>query len=170
MQAGRVTRRRHIGPIGTTSRVVIGLLLLGYGLVGGTVVVSHGQLRTGFEPLGVLLGVIAFPAVLLAWQWLRARSSTTRFEATGPVGTAINMAVFFALVLTPRYAPAFAFTSDAALVFYGASMLLAALRGYAGCEVLAISNWVLGRDDQVGCFVLSPVDNIESRLGRSPSG
>jgi hypothetical protein len=170
MQASRVTRRRHIGPIGTTARVVIGLLLLGYGLVGGTVVISHGQLRTGFEPLGVLLGVIAFPAVLLAWQWLRARSSTTRFEATGLVATAINMAVFFALVLTPWYAPALAFTSDAAFVFYGASMLLAALRGYGGCEVLAISNWVLGRDDQVGCFVLSPVDNIESRLGRSPSG
>jgi hypothetical protein len=47
---------------------------------------------------------------------------------------------------------------------------LAALRGYGGCEVLAISNWVLGRDDQVSCFVLSPVDNMESRLGRSPSG
>src|SRR5260370_22234630 len=164
MQAGRVTRRRHIGPIGTTSRVVIGLLLLGYGLVGGTVVVSHGQLRTGFEPLGVLLGVIAFPAVLLAWQWLRARSSTTRFEATGPVGTAINMAVFFALVLTPRYAPPFAFTSDAALVFSGASMLLAALPGYAGCEGLAISDWVLGRAGRVGCFVLSPVANIARPL------
>jgi len=43
-------------------------------------------------------------------------------------------------------------------------MLLAALRGYGGCEVLAISNWVLGRDDQVGCFVLSPVDHMEHRL------
>jgi len=170
MQVSRRTRRRHIGPIGTIARVVVGLLLLGYGLVGGTVVISHGQLRTGFEPLGLLLGVIAFPAVLLAWQWVRARSTTTRFEATGPVGTAINMAVFLALVLTPWYLPAFAFTSDAALIFYGASMLLAALRGYGGCEVLAISNWVLGRDDQVGCFVLSPVDNIESRLGHSASG
>jgi hypothetical protein len=36
-------------------------------------------------------------------------------------------------------------TSDAALIFYGASMLLAALRGYAGCEVLAVSNWRLRR-------------------------
>lgn len=169
MQASRVKRRRQIGPIGTIARVVIGLLLLGYGLVGGTVVISHGQLRTGFEPLGVLLGAIVFPAVLLAWQWLRGRGSTTQFEATGPVGTAINMAVFLALVLTPWYARAFAFTSDAALVFYGASMLLAAVRGYGGCEILAISNWVLGRDDQVGCFVLSPVDNMESRLGRSRS-
>jgi len=86
------------------------------------------------------------------------------FQATGAVETAINMAVFFALFLTPWYLPRLSFTSDAASIFYGASMLLAALRGYGGCEVLAISNWVLRRDDQVGCFVLGPVDNMERRL------
>ncbi len=58
---------------------------------------------------------------------------------------------------------ALAFTSDAALLFYGASMLLAALRGYAGCEVLAVSNWLLGRDDQIGCAVFLPVDHLERR-------
>ena len=52
-------------------------------------------------------------------------------------------------------------TSDAALIFYGASMLLAAARGYAGCEVLAVSNWLLRRDDQVGCVVFWPVDHLE---------
>lgn len=164
-QANRETgTRRHIGPIGTTSRVVLGLFAVGYGLVGGQIVVAHGQFRTGFEPLGVLLGAIGFPAVLLAWQWLRARRNSTRFEATGPVGTAVNMVVFLALFLTPWYARNFSFTSDAALVFYGASMLLAAIRGYGGCEVLAISNWVLSRDDQVGCFVFGPVDYMEHRL------
>ena len=86
------------------------------------------------------------------------------FQATGPLRTAINMGVFFALVLTPWYAPRLSFTSDAALIFYGASMLLAAVRGYGGCEVLAISNWVLRTDDQVGCFVLGPVDDAERRL------
>jgi hypothetical protein len=144
--------------------------MLAYGLIGGSLVVSQGHLRTGFEPLGVFLGLIGFPAVLLIWQWLRARRDPTRVEATGPLGTAINMVVFLALVLTPWYARAFSFVSDAAFVFYGASMLLAALRGYGGCEVLAISNWVLRRDDQIGCFVLSPVDSLERRLQRHPSG
>ncbi|MGH7862504.1 MAG: hypothetical protein ACREOS_09730, partial [Candidatus Dormibacteraceae bacterium] len=60
----------------------------------------------------------------------------------------------------------FAFTSGAALVFYGASMLLAAARGYSGCEVLAVSNWVLRRDDQVGCMVLSPIDRLEQGLSQ----
>jgi hypothetical protein len=166
MQGNRAGSRRHIGPIGTTARVVLGVFLVGYGLLGGTLVVSHGHWRTGFEAPGVVLGLIGFPALLLVWQWMRARRDATRFEATGPVGTAINMAVFLALFLTPWYAPAFSFTSDAAVVFYGASMLLAAVRGYGGCEVLAVSNWVLGRDDQVGCFVFGPVDYAERRLGQ----
>ena len=49
-------------------------------------------------------------------------------------------------------------------VFYGLSMLLAALRGYAGCEALAISNWLLKRDDQLGCLVFGPVDYTEGKL------
>jgi aryl-alcohol dehydrogenase-like predicted oxidoreductase len=67
-----------------------------------------------------------------------------------------NLAVFLALYLLEL-------TSDAALIFYGASMLLAALRGYAGCEVLAVSNWLLRRDDQVGCAVFLPIDHLERR-------
>jgi hypothetical protein len=74
--------------------------------------------------------------------------------------------VFLALYLTPWYAPPLRFTSDAALLFYGASMLLAGLRGYAGCEVLAVSNWLLRRDDQVGCVVFSPIDQFERHLRR----
>lgn len=156
--------RRQIGTVGTTARVVIGLLLLLYGLVGGRVDLTGGEVRTGFDPLSVAIGVVAFPAVLLAWQWLRARSNPTRYEATGPLGTAINITVFIALVLTPVYARPLAFTSNAALVFYGASMLVAAVRGYGGCEVLAVSNWILRRDDQIGCLVLSPIDDFERRL------
>ena len=69
---------------------------------------------------------------------------------------ALNLAVFLVLYLLEP-------TSDAALLFYGASMLLAAVRGYAGCEVLAVSNWLLGRDDQIGCAVFWPIDQREHR-------
>lgn len=157
-------RPRQIGAIGTAARVVLGFVLLLYGLLGGQLVVINGHVRTGFEPLTLVLGVVVLPVMLLAWQWLRARRDPSRLQATGPVGTAINMLVVLALFLTPWYARPLSFTSGAALVFYGSSMLLAALRGYGGCEVLAFSNWVLGRDDQVGCFVLGPVDYAEERL------
>ena len=158
--------RRQIGAIGTSARVVLGLLFLAFGLVGARVVVSHGQLQTGFSPLSVALGLIVLPAVVLGWQWLRGRITATRFQATGPLATTLNMLILFALVLTPWYAPPLSFTSGAAFLFYGASMLLAAVRGYAGCEVLAVSNWLLRRDDQVGCMVLSPIDHLERGLGR----
>jgi hypothetical protein len=157
-------RRRQIGAIGTAARVVLGLVFLVGGITGVHVSVIHGQVRTGFDPLSIAIGLVGFPAVVLAWQWLRARVAPTRFEATGPLSTALNMLVLLALLLTPWYARPLSFTSDAALVFYGASMLLAALRGYSGCEVTAISNWILGRDDQVGCLVLGPVDDLERRF------
>jgi hypothetical protein len=40
-------------------------------------------------------------------------------------------------------------------------MLVAAGRGYAGCQVLAIANGVLKRDDQVGCLLFEPIDRRE---------
>jgi uncharacterized membrane protein YozB (DUF420 family) len=162
-QSGKA-HRRQIGTIGTVARVLIGFLMLLYGITGGRIEAMHGTFQTGFDPLSVAIGVLAFPAVLLAWQWLRARTAKPRYEATGPLATAINIAVFIALVLTPMYSPPLSFISNAALVFYGASMLLAAARGYGGCEVLAISNWILRRDDQIGCLVLSPIDDYERRL------
>jgi hypothetical protein len=164
-------QRRQIGGIGTAARVVLGLAFLLLGVTGGRISVMHGQVGIGFAPLSVAVGLVGFPAVVLVWQWLRARIAPTRLEATGPGSTALNMVVLAALLLTPWYAPPLTFTSVAALVFYGASMLLAALRGYSGCKVTAISNWILGRDDQVGCLVLSPMDNLERRLkGSSTAG
>ena len=165
------TRRRQIGGIGTAARVVLGLAFLVLGVTGGRVSVMHGQVGIGFEPLSVAVGLVGFPAIVLASQWLRARVVPTSLQATGPGSTALNILVLAALLLTPWYAPPLSFTSVAALVFHGASMLLAALRGYSGCEVTAISNWILGRDDQVGCLVLSPVDDLERRLrGSSTAG
>jgi hypothetical protein len=147
--------RRKIGPVGTTARIAVGALLLGS--------VAHGHLARGFHPAAWALGLVGFPAVLVGLQWLRARRSPTPLEATGPVGHALNLAVFLVLYLLEP-------TSDAALSFYGASLWLAALRGDAGCEVLAVANWLLHRDDQVGCAVFWPIDQLEHhRTGRRPA-
>jgi hypothetical protein len=116
----------------------------------------HGHLARGFHVSSWALGLIGLPALVLAMQRLRARRNPARLEATGPVSHALNLALFLALYLMEP-------TSDAALIFYGTSMLLAALRGYAGCEVLAVSNWLLRRDDQIGCAVFWPVDYLERR-------
>lgn len=167
----QATRRRQIGPCGTLARVVLGLILLGSGVLGGVlggqVVLINGQLRSHIQLLSVILGVVAFPALALGWQWLRVRRAPAPFQATGPMSTTLNMLIFIALAATPVYAPRLALVGFAALDFYGVSMLIAAARGYAGCEVLAISNWILRRDDQVGCFALGPVDEAEKSMQRS---
>ncbi len=78
----------------------------------------------------------------------------------------MTFVVFFALYLTWWYAPGVSMLSDATMIFYGTTMLVAAVRGYAGCEVLAVSNWLLGRDDQVGCLLFEPIDRAERAAGR----
>ena len=143
---GRATRTRAIGPIGTIGRVALGLGLIGMAIFG-----------SGVHWYEAGLGPVGFPAALLLWQSLRLRFTTATLSATGPVGFFVNFAIGFALFSMP-------FTRDATLLFYGSSLLLAAVRGYAGCEVLAISNWLLRRDDQVGCVVFSPLDAVESQV------
>ncbi len=146
-----ITRDRAIGVIGTIARVALGLGLLYLAFSDG------GKPEWGLQWQGPLLGLVAFPAALLAFQALRLRFTKVTLNATGPVGFAVNFAVGAVLYSIP-------FTRDAILLFYGASLLLAAARGYAGCEILAITNWVLRRDDQVGCVVFSPVDAVEARV------
>jgi len=128
------------------------------------VVVGLGLLSLTWRYFGagwsdVALGLVAFPAVVLPGQWMWLRHTSAPLCATGPLAHCVNCGVATALVLIP-------FTADAAAVFYGTSMLLAAARGYAGCEVLAISNTLLGRHDEVACPVFAPVDALEARTTR----
>jgi hypothetical protein len=148
---------RDIGPIGTVARVILGSILFGS--------VFYGHIMKGpFMPLPWVIGLIIFPAIFITWQYLRARRNPAKLEANGPIATIINVVIFLAFYFTYIYAPSIDFMSDAVLVFYGLSMLLAALRGYAGCESLAISNWLLKRNDQLGCLVFGPVDYAEGKL------
>jgi hypothetical protein len=155
----RVARRsRAIGPAGTAARILLG----GY-MVGSVI---EAEITHGFTPLLSALGVVVYPGVLLAAQWAWARHGGRQLHATGPIPHLITLGAFMALTLIPEYNRAIDVTGDAAVIFLGTSMLLAAARGYAGCEVLAISNWLLRRDDQVGCIVFAPVDFAESRRWR----
>ncbi len=147
---------RKIRPLGTVARIIVGVILFGS--------VFYGHIIKGpFRPLPWVVGLLIFPAIFTTWQYLRARRNPARLEANSPLATVLNIVIFFAFYFTFLYAPGIAFMSDAVLIFYGLSMLLAAARGYAGCESLAISNWLLGRDDQIGCLLFSPIDGAEAR-------
>ncbi len=144
---------KDIGPIGTMARIGLGL-----GFVGSVVL---GQLVTRLAPDTWALGLIGFSALVLAWHWWRIHRNLAPFHDTSPLSFALSVALPLALYLSWWYAPAFSVKSWAALLFGGLSMLLAALRGYAGCEMLALSNWLLRRTDQIACAVFTPIDSLE---------
>ncbi|HET7465566.1 MAG TPA: hypothetical protein VFL29_02765 [Candidatus Dormibacteraeota bacterium] len=135
------------------ARAMVGIAFLYLGVVG----LPPVHLLPWWQ---VLIGLVAAPVLIAAAQLVRTAFARDRLEATGPLAAAINFAVFMALIIPEP-------TRGATLVFLGASMLFAALRGASGCEVVAISNWLLSRDDQIGCPLFWPVDIWE---GRRPSG
>ena len=155
------TRRRAIGPMGTAARVCTGLFLLsqafGMNLFFGDPTFSWPSWQE------MALGFVGFPAIvmLIAIASQRVLGATSYLRATGPIGTLTNLGIIAVLFLNP-------YTHVIAHIFYGVPMLLAAWRGYAGCEVLAISNFVLDRDDQLGCPWFLPVDWVETRLAHRP--
>ena len=139
---------RQIGRFGTVARVVVGAAFLYLGIVG----LPPVHLLPWWQ---VLIGLLAAPALVAVIQVARLAFTRERLNQTGPIPTLINFVVFLALLIPEP-------TRGATLVFLGASMVFAAIRGSAGCEIVAISNWVLGRDDLVGCPLFWPVDEYES--------
>ncbi len=106
---------------------------------------------------GIIVKRILPAAAILLLHVAAARVVGRQFEATGALGFCANIAFGTALF-------SFDATRELTTVFYGASLLLAAARGYAGCEVLAVSNFLLRRQDQVGCLLFSPLDEVETRV------
>ena len=149
--------RRDIGPIGTAARLLAGLLLIGLIVYGQLVATRH------FTPTAWALGLLGFPALAFAWHWWRIRRNRAPFYETGLLSFLLSLALPLAVYLTGWYVPALGFTSDATILFIGFSLLLAALRGSAGCEFLALSNWLLRRHDQLACAVFTPIDIWEQR-------
>jgi hypothetical protein len=143
---------REIGPVGTTARILVGLAML-Y-VAGGATIASWG-----IELQDAVIGLIALPAVMVGLGLVARRYADGPIQFTGPLGIALNLAVIVALIAN-------GYTGDGALIFYGVTLLIAALRGQAGCEVTAISNLALNRDDQIGCPTFSPIDEAEAHLRR----
>ena len=105
-----------------------------------------------------ILGLIVAPAltVVIALLWSRRHPSYLR--ATGPIGHLVNLAIFVPALVLPA-------TAGAAFLFYGGSMVIAAATASGGCEVTAVSNLLLRRDDQVGCALFLPVDAAARAVG-----
>jgi hypothetical protein len=133
--------RRRVGRWGTAARLA----------VGSTLVVLAVAVWDA-EWIDVVIGVVALPAVATLLMSLRRRpASPLRLGAMGHLITGAHVAVAVSIV------------PEAAALFYGSMALVAGLQGNGGCEITAISNWLRGRDDQVGCPVFAPFDAVDAR-------
>jgi len=144
---------REIGPVGTAARILTALAL--FFIAGGATFSSWA-----IDLDEVLIGLVALPAVVVALGLVAQRFAPGPIRLTGPLGIALNLVVIVALIANDATGP------EGALIFYGATMLIAALRGQPGCEATAVSNLVLGRDDQIGCPMFEPIDELEAHLRR----
>jgi hypothetical protein len=149
-QTAAIRRPRAIGRLGTTARVLVGAALLALGIIAGGGWIAWWQLA---------LGIVGILAIVLVAQFARLAVTNRPLSQTNHLANCLNCAAVAALLTASP-------TRDATLVFLGSSMLLAAARGYGGCETLSISNWTLRRDDQVGCLLFGPVDQFEARPER----
>jgi hypothetical protein len=143
---------RDIGPVGAATRVLTGLALL-Y-IAGGASIASWG-----IETEDAVIGLIALPAVMIGVGLVARRYADGPIRFAGPLGIALNLTVIAALIAN-------GYTGGGATIFYGTTLLIAAWRGQAGCEGTAISNWILGRDDQIGCPMFTPIDELEAHIQR----
>jgi hypothetical protein len=153
---------RQIGTVGTVARVVLGPLLLVLGALGGRIVFVNGLSSLRLDVPALAVGLVVYPLIFLVALWIRSLRDPNPLLATGPRETALNLVLIVVLTSTQAITP-ISFIGFGVFVFYGATMLLAAALGYAGCEVSAVSNWLLRRQDQIGCPVLTPLDALDRR-------
>ena len=133
-------RERVIGRVGTLARALIGLVFL--------------ALATAVYGAGVrdlIYGVVVLPAT--ATLLLAFRGRTAPPIRLGAAGHLVTIAIILVLSLV--------FPLETLLLFYGSMMLVAAASGSGGCEVTAVSNWLRGRDDQLGCPLFAPFDALD---------
>jgi len=141
---------RRIGSWGTASRLILGGLFI-YWALGYSV--GYWAFGDGVGWDDAILGLVVFPAAVSLVLALR-RADARPLRLVGPGGHALNILIW---VVAWNLAPV------PTLVFGGVTQILAATRGYAGCELFAISNWLRQRDDQIGCPVHSLVDALEAQ-------
>ena len=116
-------------------------------------------------PLVGLLLVASLAAPLIEWSFRRWTPGALRPRHMICSGPGCALVAVLVIANAATVAPTSADGSVTIWVWLGVSMLVAAARGYGGCEVLAIPNLLTGRRDQIGCLLYTPIDRVDLRLG-----
>ncbi len=147
----RVAGRRgdKAGIIGRTLRLMLGMLL---GWMTFTVMRTEDAAFT-VRILAVFAGVTAFYAIV---HLLIRRYGAGLNRWLGAALALLPVALLFAL--------GGAVGRVASVAYLGLSLLLQAIRGDGGCEVMAIPALLFGRRTHLVCILFSPIDWVEKHL------
>jgi hypothetical protein len=140
---------RKAGIIGRTLRLMLGLLLAWMTFT-----------VTRFEDVAFNLRIVAVFAGLTTFY-------TILHLVIGKYGARINRWFGAALAVAPVilvFALGGAVGRLASVAFIGISLLLQAIRGDGGCEVMAIPAVMFGKRTHLMCILFSPIDLVEEHL------
>lgn len=145
-------------------------------MLGGVLAIALPIALAGFTWWDAAIALVALPltaalaavAVTATLRRVAPRALGARHAICSPAGCCLLFLVVAANAAL--VSPTSANGSVTIWVWLGASMLLAAVRGYGGCEVLAVSNLMSGRRDQVGCLLYSPIDRWEAARASHAAG
>ena len=149
--------QREIGPIGTAARLLGAAVAIGLPL-------ALGQ----FNAWDLLVGLVGLPLLATA-GFETVRAAYERYVPGGIAsqsGICTGAACWLLAIVVGAVIPLDVLTSVTFTSFWlwiGASLVLAAVRGYGGCEILAFPNVLTGRRDRVGCIAFTPIDRAEAR-------
>jgi hypothetical protein len=146
---------RRIGPWGTTTRLVAGAAAVAWALA-----VPHEHPvfdlpGAGSRLWGSVAGLVVLPALLTLVVALRGRSAPPM-----RLGHGYALGVTVAVVLLAQVFPV------AILVGVGGTLLLLALLGQGGCELMTVPNLALRRHDYLLCLPFTPIDTWERARGQ----
>jgi hypothetical protein len=148
---------RRIGPIGTIARAAAGLAAIAFAIAQGV---------GAWDVAAALVGLPLLASGLYALAAAGYRRGQGAHALSTPTGTWAVSVVVLVLVVALAIAITYLTPVDAGAIwlFFGASLLLVAARGDAGCEVLAVANAFAGRRESTGCVAFAAVDSIEAGL------
>jgi hypothetical protein len=131
---------RRVGRWGTAARLAVGFALVTLALA-----------VWDASWLEVLVGLVVLPALATLVMSSRPRSAAPlRLGAAGHLVTLAHVAATMSVV------------PEAAALFYGSMALVAGLQGNRGCEITAVANALRDRDDQIGCPLFAPFDQLDA--------
>jgi len=148
---------RQAPPVGRVLRILLGLVLMVY----VTPVYFQVPLRLTVEVLLLMLGLTGVYSLIHIVV-------SRRIVAFGRcLGAVVALGLLVALYVAGASGLPILGRGKgqlAAATFLGVSLVVAGVRAFPGCEVMAIPGLVFGKQTELACLIFSPLDRLERKL------